>query len=371
MEDFYCIDSLLEVDANYSLLIGERSNGKSYAVKYHCIEDFINNGQMFILLRRLSLEITGKGAFWAQSYFDDVDISKLNISKEEKKKYDTISVYGGGIYLAHFEEDKSGKLKLKRDKLMGRVMALGAAAHVKSMVGNDYGNIIYEEFISSDNYLNDECNRLQQFVSTIARRRKIHVYMIGNTISRMCPYFTEWGLEHIPQQKQGTIDIYNFKTGEKEPDGTEVCVKIAVELTNHSSNSTSKMFFGAKSTAIINGVWETGVYPHLAHEYGDYTTIYAVTFILANMKYRAELLKYNGNNTYEVIYVVPSGKHITTQRIIQEQYSPNKLITDKFYSICIGDAKMKELIRMNKIVYSDNLTGSEFKNVLKTFVSSC
>lgn len=364
---YYCIDDINECDAQYNIIIGERSNGKSYAVKYHCIEDFINKGEKFVLLRRFTIEI--KGGFWANSYFEDVDIKKLNIPKEYKEKYDCINVWSGGIYLAHYYEE-DGLTKIKRDVECGRVIALGGASHVKSMVGNSFGNIIFEEFITDGMYIVNEPHQLQQFVSTIARRRAISVYMIGNTISRLCPYFNEWSLEHIPQQKQGTIDIYTFDTGEIDKETNEpIHIKIAVEVTAHADHNTSKMFFGTKSKAIVNGSWEAAEQPHLPEPYERYTPIYGVMFIESNMKYYAEVLDYDRDNEhYQLVFVRPASSKSKAQRIVQKEYSTELLVTDKLYPLTQGDKIMRELIKLNKIVYSDNLTGSEFKVILPKLI---
>ena len=36
---FYRLDKVLKTCAHYIMLLGERSNGKSYSVKEHCVQD--------------------------------------------------------------------------------------------------------------------------------------------------------------------------------------------------------------------------------------------------------------------------------------------------------------------------------------------
>lgn len=370
VKGYYTLDNILEIDANYNIILGERSNGKSFAVKYHCIEDFFNKGLKFILLRRFDYETKGRKALAIKTYFDDVNIQDLKIADEYKQKYDCIQIYGSGIYMAH-EEETETSFKVKRDIQIGSVVDLSTSMSIKSMVGNQYGNIIYEEFITKGRYLDNEPSLLQDFVSTIARRRKISVWLIGNTISRMCPYFNEWQLSHIPQQKQGTIDVYDMKTKDIDENGEpiDIIVKIAVELAQHATHSVSKMFFGTKSQAIITGAWETDEYPKLPYEYEKYDTIYAVTFCLDNMKYRCELVQSKvETDKHMLAYVVPC-RRITTERIIQLDFDVSPMITDKFYEVTQGDKILKQLLKKHKIVYSDNLTGQEFQNILKKFVN--
>lgn len=79
-------------------------------------------------------------------------------------------------------------------------------------------------------------------ISTIARRDYVRVFLIGNTISRLCPYFEEWQLTHIKSQKQGTIELYRQFTNQyDEKTGEPIVVTIAVEYCENTGNQ-SKMF---------------------------------------------------------------------------------------------------------------------------------
>lgn len=349
-QKYYSLKNILAENCEYNVLLGERSNGKSYSVKHFCINDYLDNGNMFIYLRRYTVESKN---MMVESYFDDVDVKKIT-----KGKYEFISVYRAGIYFTNYGE----KGETVRGEQIGMVMSLSISAHYKSMSLLKYKNLIFEEFISKTLYLDDECNMLQQLVSTIARRERMRVFLIGNTISRLCPYFNEWQLSHIPSQKQGTIDIYNMTTNQINEDGSPVVVHIAVELCENSG-SNSKMFFGSVSKSITNGSWETEEQPHIPYKYDECEKQYSLTIVKYNMLYVCEILKHNDEY---FIFVHPSNK-IRTTRIIQESYTPNMLVTKKLVELTRGDKLMRYLIKLNKICYSDNLTGSEFvNNILPT-----
>lgn len=343
-QKYYTLDNILKENCEYNILLGERSNGKSYAVKHYCIYDYLKTGNMFIYLRRYTVESKN---MMVESYFDDVDVPKIT-----KGKYQYISVYRGGIYFS-FVDEKTGKEV--RAEQIGMLMSLSISTHYKSMSLLKYKNLIFEEFISKTLYLDDEPNTLQQLVSTIARRERIKVFLIGNTISRLCPYFNEWQLSHIPTQKQGTIDIYNMRTTQEDDDGNPITIHIAVELCENSGNN-SKMFFGSVSKSITNGSWEVDEQPHIPYKYDECENLYSLTIVKYNMLYVCELMKHEEEY---FIFVHPS-KKIKTTRIIQEDYSPNMLTTKKLVELTKGDRLMKYLIKLNKICYSDNLTGSEF-----------
>ena len=130
----------------------------------------------------------------------------MPIKKLSKGKYTGILAWNGSIYLTG-KNEKGEEVKLAE---CGTYCALNEYERYKSWAFVDYSYILYEEFITDGVYLNDEPRLLQQFVSTVARLKRITVILIGNTLSRVCPYFNEWCLEGVLKQKQGTIEVYHF-----------------------------------------------------------------------------------------------------------------------------------------------------------------
>ena len=52
--------------------------------------------------------------------------------------------------------------------------------------------------MSRTTYLHDEPNKLLNFYSTVDRKRgTTKLWLVGNTITRVCPYIQEWGLNDI------------------------------------------------------------------------------------------------------------------------------------------------------------------------------
>lgn len=71
----YNINNIDKLDANFNIIFGEKSNGKSYAVKHKwAVEHYLNTGNRFILLRRWREDIS---SLWIEQYFADVDVVKL------------------------------------------------------------------------------------------------------------------------------------------------------------------------------------------------------------------------------------------------------------------------------------------------------
>ena len=211
-------------------------------------------------------------------------------------------------------------------------------------------------------YLDDEPNQLQHLISTIARRREISVWLIGNTISRVCPYFNEWGLQGIPKQAQGTIEEYIYHTDQYHDNGEEVIVKIAVENCANSG-SNSKMFFGAVSKQITSGTWEVRDFPHLPRPYEDYTMLYELLFEDMGFSFILQLLVNKEGGL--ITYVYPFTKKRRLKRVITSTFSDNPLTSTRFFDNIKAEKQIRNCLLNGKVCFSDNLTGSDFNQILE------
>ena len=341
---YYDISEMLKTNAEYMMLLGQRSNGKSYQVKKTVLEDFYFNETKFIYLRRWKADIKQKEV---STYFDDIPIAKYT-----NREYNSVRAMNGFIYLCKIED---GLIVEKRE--MGRYCALNEYERYKSQVFMNYKNIVYEEFITDSIYLNDEPKLLQQFVSTVARLDKIRVFLIGNTLTRVCPYFHEWCLENVLKQKQGTIEIYKYHMEDN------VEVKIAVEYCANTNNKNT-MFFGQAAKQIVTGEWDVKEVPKLPRQLYEYEKIYEVMVVYQAFKFVLELLiepKEGG----VIIFVYPYTSNRKIQRVITDEFSDKPYISSKLDVDKKPELLMLKALRMDKVCYSDNLTGSDFSKVIE------
>lgn len=216
----YNIDNILSTNANYYLIYGEKSNGKSYQAKHKVgVEHYLETGNRFILLRRWKEDIS---SLWIEQYFADVDVSKLT-----NNKYNCISHYRKVLYFANYDVDTG---KTIRGEKIGYIMALSTEQHMSSASFLDVDVILYEEFMERGQYIPNEPDKLMVFYSTIDRKRgTTKLFMVGNSISKVCPYIPAWNLDSIFRSlKQGEI-----KTKEIVID-SENTVKIAIEYCQSS-----------------------------------------------------------------------------------------------------------------------------------------
>lgn len=347
---YYELQNLLDCKCYWMILYGMRSNGKSYAVKKHTIERAYKNNEGFIYLRRWSEDIKAKEV---SSYFDDMPVKELTVGA-----WEGITAWQGFFYWYNTGEDDK---QIRSPKPIGRYCSLNQAERYKSQVFNAE-RIIYEEFLTNKIYLgsaiNPEPRMLQQFVSTVARDRNIEVFMIGNTISRVCPYFSEWGLKGIMQQKPGSIDIYHLR-------GENGVVDIAVENCE-VVETKSKMFFGLASKQITTGEWEVNDCPKLLKPYEFYEMLYEIDIKYNDFRYVMQLMHDEAAGG-SFVYIYPNTKARKIRRIITNVFSVDPFITNGLNPKIKAEQLISECFRSGKVCYSDNLTGTDFKQILDQY----
>ena len=356
MSKYYSIDRVKKVDAQFKILLGGRNIGKSYAVKHDIAQDCFNHGYEFIYLRRWDEDIKQKNAI---NYFGDLDVKKIT-----KDKYTDVYIYQSKIYFVAYNED--GKIKDKY--LIGYTHALNQNERYKSQIFPKVKYIDYEEFITDRLYLPNECNTLQEYVSTIFRERKGVVYLVGNTISKLCPYFNEWKLDKVSKMKVHEICLFENSTDVMTPDGLQtVTVKIAVEMCG-ANTVLSKMAFGDSANMIVKNEWRTKTVARIEKEvYESSDKLHTVFVIADNLTFKMELLQYDNCIFWYVVPFTSEIKRKDETRIIQKDASMCPLHTVGFNPLSDREQIAFNLLRQNKIFYCSNSCGSDFEMVLRKY----
>lgn len=346
---YFTWDRLNNTNSTYMLAIGARSIGKSYAAKRDAIKAaFKNPKARFGLVRRWKEDLKQN---LVEQYFQDMPVSEYTDGK-----YNNIRIWQGKIYLSNYDVEK---MQWKPEKmLIGYTFALNLEQHYKSTMYPDIKYLLFEEFISNTYYLPDEPTMLDSLVSTIARDREIKVYCIGNSISRMSPYFRHWQLEHTLNQKQGTIEIYDNKLENGN------IVSVAVEMCDNVIEQ--KMFFGNSRNMTVTGHWQADEHPKLQYDFNEYSSKYEIFLFKEALKYRMRLFKHNPTNNY-VWFVEPFTKEYQQKphtRVISDIYNEDRLHTVGFHPLSDKERVAFNLITLGKVAFSDNLTGTEFYRIL-------
>lgn len=357
-KEFYSIDNILSLHCMYNILFGERSNGKSYAVKYYSLKRAYENDEKFVYLRRWREDISLNRAdmYWRDMVADD----KGNRRVEEitNGEYDDISIYRNDIYLAKTETDG----KKTRGKHVGRVVVLSADTHEKSLVFTGYYRVMFEEFITDKGYLPNEVGTFMSLISTILRRREGEVFLIGNNLDRTCPYFREWELSGVAKQEIGTIDKYEVEL-EPDEDGNIPFLHIACEYCDNTSTST-KMIFGNKM--ITKGEWYSEEKPHLPLDRDEYKKHFSMLIEGEIDLIAVDLLSYKSQ---PLLYVRPSHRRWTDRSkydiIISREYDHDMRVVTRLDPTWTITPIIRRLLDIGKVCYEDNLTGTTFSQILK------
>ena len=348
---YYDLKNLLECNCYWMILYGMRSNGKSYAVKKHVVEQCYKTGDEFIYLRRWSEDIKVKEV---ASYFDDCPVKDITGGE-----WEGITAFQGFFYWYNTGENEK---IIRSPKPIGRYCSLNQSERYKSQVFNKTQYIIFEEFLTNKIYLGSsatpEPRLLMQFVSTVARDRNIKVFMIGNTISRVCPYFAEWGLKGVMQQKPGSIDIYHLR-------GENGVVDIAVENCE-VVETKSKMFFGLASKQITSGEWEVNDVPKLLKPYEFYDCLYEISVKYDDFYYVLQLL-FDGDTGGSFIYIYPNTKQRKIDRIITNVFDVDPMVSNGLKPEIRAEVLIARLFREGKVCFSDNLTGTDFQQIVDQY----
>lgn len=343
---YYDISNMLSTNAQYMMLLGQRANGKSYQAKMTVLTNAFKTGRKFVYLRRWKEDIKMKAI---NSYFGDMPVREITYGE-----YEGVRAWNGELFFYRNGEDG----EIIKSECIGRYCALNESERYKSWTFVDYDYIIYEEFITDKLYLDDEPRNLQQFVSTVARSNRMTVLLIGNTLSRVCPYFSEWCLDGVLKQKQGTIEIYHYHVEDS-------VIDIAVEYCANSVTD-NKMFFGQTAKQIITGEWDTVDVPKLPRKQYEYTKVYEVLFTYQKFSFVIELLiepKEGG----KLLHIYPYTKQREIYRKITADFSDLPNVTNRLDITKKPEAYMVNCFRLDKVCYSDNLTGSDFRRIMREF----
>ena len=347
----YNIDNLVSQNADINICWGERSNGKSYQAKHkRGVIKYLETGKRFILMRRFREEITNEKI---EKYFEDVDIEKLS-----KGKYNCISTYRKQIFLSNFDSEK---FKITRGEKIGYAVALSTEQNYAGGSFLDVEDIIFEEFMTRSRYLSNEPTKLMNFYATVDRKRgTTKLWLIGNTISRVCPYLYEWGLSNIiSKQKQGTIETKEIEAGDDD------IVKLAIEYCE--STGTSSHTIGWNKDMMNDGSWQSSPQPHLPKSYKEYNVMYRIGFMYQSFKFIGEFLQ--DKKTKDVCWFIYPYEKDLDEKLVKftDVIKPSIYYQRNIYDITIKNDNLQKLLmtfREDKIFYCNDLVGTDFKQVI-------
>jgi hypothetical protein len=327
--------------------VGQRTNGKSFWWLAIATMEFFEFGYNIGYVRRQKEEIINS---CVEEYFSDVNYIKF---VKENYGFDGVICKEKKLYFVAYDEN--GKIIKEQTTLFGKAFALSTARNNKSLHYDLINNIIFEEFITDGSYLTSppEWKRWNNLISTIYRDRKGRVILIGNTIERNCPYFREMGI-NILKLKQGTVTKY------KADD-----VDFIVEYTGLTTQ-TNKMFIGQSAKQINKGEWDSDKYPHLFCDLDDVEKLFKFYYCYNEFCFKCECFIFNDK---KYIFVRPYNKEDLESNYYDDIFEKGFHLENNYFNYPKKKRHRKiwDMFLDNRVVYSDNLCGTEFNNCLKNF----
>lgn len=351
---YYSYERIDETGAHYRMIIGERSNGKTYGALLKIVKNYVDNGKQSAYVRRYREDFVGKrGATLFASLEHDDQISKLTGGE-----WNCVYYYSGAWYLALRED---GGKPQKDEKPFCYGFALNNVEHDKSTSYPDITLIVFDEFLSRSFYLTNEFVIFMNVISTIIRQRDdVVIYMLGNTVSKYAPYFAEMGIDKIKEMEQGQIDIYSY--GDSD-------LKVAVEYAEAIDDSikASKAYFAFDNPSlnmITKGDWEFDLYPHMKIKYKpkDVKLYYFIEF--DGELLQCEIIK-NTEGLFTFIHrkttEIKSKKDILfTTKVDANPYHFRRLTkpTNERTKLIL------DLLKSEKVFFQDNSVGETLRNYI-------
>lgn len=361
LNEFYSYDEINKTKANYRLIIGERSNGKTFGFKKIALKNAIENNKQFAYLRRTVEEIKMKRV---SNYFADMDDILQDYCLKFFPQYDFLSIIASvgefKLYGVSQEPYKSEFIKT-----IGYYFALNQSSYDKSNSYPEVNLICYEEFLTRERELPDEFTLFTNFISTIKRKRDdMIVYMLGNTVNRNSSILKAMNID-VRNLKQGEISLFQY-FGEK---GVNT---VAVEYCrSYSQTAESEQFFyfeRPQELALMRGEWEVKDYKKFIF---DEISLFTPNLSLILQK----------DNIYIFCYLIDNHLYVSDNRLYKARATyititdRNNNFKNKIYNFNCNIKKIENLKKIilwlhnnNQVSYISNVVGDDFEFILNELV---
>lgn len=354
---FYSLKHILAKNAQYNIIFGERSNGKTYAVELYALKKFCEDGKQLGLVRRFREDFRGKRG---QVMFNAL-VENGEVIKYSKGKFSNITYSAGKWYLSNYDE-KLGKNVLDSTPFCYG-FALSDMEHDKSTSYPNITTVLFDEMLTRRYYLPDEFVLFMNTLSTIIRyRNDVKIFMLGNTVNKYCPYFTEMGLTHVQKMKKGDIDVYSYG---------ETNLKVAVEYADSpNKNKPSDLYFAfnnPKLGMITGGEWEINLYPHCPYKYSEKDILFTYFIIFEGDILQAEIIQ-KDDDIFTFIHRKSTPIRNPNNDVI---YSLDIVPNINHHRNLLGrvgnlEKRISYFFLTNKVFYQDNEVGEIVRNYIIT-----
>ena len=358
--DHYTLTRIKKEKADINIIVGERGNGKTYAVQEMCIDNFLRDGSQCFILRRWMEDVKPSNAM---NFWDGKHLAKLH--EKSGGRFRNI-ILKANRYIAVNYDDK-GKPIINEENTIGFVWDLNEAERLKGQSFPFVKDIVFEEFISLSQlgYLPDEVTFFLNILSTIIRdRTDVKIWMLGNTVNPYNPYFKHYGIKGL-ELEQGTIwTKYDSETGCK------LAVEFCEKRRKGSLYGTSAKYF-AFGTAdgsrdmILTGQWQLPDYPVKKYRPAFSRIRMVIRFDDKLMSFH--LMIDDHARSYLYVKMENMKMHIPEECIVLDlEPSMKRNYYTAFQNLPVNEENkmIAALLSNKKIYFDDRMTGAYFYNFL-------
>ena len=356
---YYDIGPIDATNAVYRMIIGQRSNGKTYSVCRHMVEDYFSKGHRSAYIRRWDEDIQPKhlASLFAPHY-------KL-IEELSGGEYNSVFYRAKEFHLCYIDEE--GKKVAQDPEAFCITASINTAEHTKGQDRGEIHLILFDEFMTRQGYLQNEFIQYCNLLSSLIRNRDdAIIYMCANTVNRYCPYFKEMGLKDVETMPQGQVYVYTYGNMD---------LTVAVEYCDpvKATEKVASKYFAFDNPQlemITTGAWELQFYPRPTYKIFEEDIKYRFYIHFGETMLCGEIVKPTDkeHRTDLFIFIHPQTKDI-------EIDSKTVLYTDEFTtSIChvrfLSDQPTElhrlitSLFKKKSVCFSDNETGEIVRNWL-------
>lgn len=355
---YYSLKNILDKHCHYNLIIGERSNGKTYAVKQYILEQYTKGNGQGALVRRWhdDIKATKSQSMWADIVKNDL------VEKYTNGEYNDIYYNSGKFYLCRWDENLN--TRVCDNNPFCYIFAVNTAEHYKSLSYPDITTVLFDEFLTKGYYLPDEFVLFMNLLSTIIRLRdNVKIFMCGNTVNPYSPYFKEFGITDIKTLQQGEIRIYTYGNS-----GLRLGLEFS-DLPSKKKASDVYFAFDNPKLQMITGkgqVWEMDIYPHCPCKYLPKDIIFTYFIVWDGGTYQCEVVKLD-TKQFTYIHKKTTPLKDTDHDLIfsteyDARYNWRRKITKPFDAI---GSKIYSFFKADMVYYQDNTVGNDINNYLK------
>ena len=353
---YYNTTKIDKKNATYNVVFGERSNGKTFAMLRKTVLDYVKDGSQAGYVRRWKEDITGRRASRLFAGINEACV----VEKATKGEFTGVHYWAGKFYLCTYTD--KGKPVYNDNDIIAFSFALSDTEHDKSTSFPGIKTIVFDEFLTNKTYLVDEFVLFMNAVSTIVRKRDdVKIYMLGNTVNKYCPYFTEMGLKHILKMDQGDIDVYRYGNSK-----LTVAVEYCSSLQSKTHTNKYFAFDNPKLSMITGGAWELDVYPHLPYKYKPKDIMFTYFIDFNDALFQCEIV-----NVDDVFFTYIHAKTTEIKNPLDDMiyslyYRPEMNYNRSIYKPI---NKLQERVlwfyKTDRIFYQNNDVGDAINNFLK------